>query len=147
MPERVEVVSDSSARLQRLAAADFDPQRVAFVEEPLDLPTPCAGEAEIVSESPDDVTLRFDMQTAGCLVLADLWYPGWHAFVGDRELPILRVNHALRGVLLPAGSGEIQMRFKPASFALGLKLAIGAAVGLGVWGFLVAIAKRQKTPA
>jgi hypothetical protein len=146
VPQRVEVVSDASERLQRLAADDFDPRRVAYVEEPLDLPAPCAGEAEIASESPNEVTLRFDMQTAGCLVLADLWYPGWRAFVGDRELPILRVNHALRGVLLPAGSGEIQMRFEPASFALGLKLAIGAAVGLGVWGVIGAIFKRQKSP-
>ena len=142
VPERVEVVSDASERLRRLAAEDFDPRRVAYLEVLPELPTASAGKAEVVSETPNDVTLRYDMQTAGCLVLADLWYPGWRAFDRDRELPILRVNHALRGVVLPAGRGEIRMRYEPASFALGVKVAIAAAVGLAVWGVLGAIFRR-----
>jgi hypothetical protein len=144
VPQRVEVVSNASARLQQLAGEDFDPRRVAYVEAPLDLPAACTGNADIVSETPNDVTLRFDMQTPGCLVLADLWDPGWHAFVGDRELPIVRVNHALRGVVLPAGSGEIQMRYEPASFALGVKLAAAAAMALVLWSIGAAIGKRSR---
>jgi uncharacterized membrane protein YfhO len=59
-------------------------------------------------------------------------------------LPIVRVNHALRGVVLPAGSGEIQMRYEPASFALGVKLAAAAAMALVLWSIGAAIGKRSR---
>lgn len=147
VPQRVELVSDSRARLQRLAAPDFDPRRVAFVEVPLELPTAAAGHAEVVEQNCNQLALRYQMQTAGCLVWSDLWYPGWRAFDGDRELPILRVNHALRGVVLPAGRGEVRMRYEPASFARGLKLAATAAFVLALWGLLAEIARRQKSAA
>jgi hypothetical protein len=148
VPARVEVVTDDNERLRRLAAPDFAPRQVAFVEELLDLPTRCEGSAEISSETANELTLRYDMRTAGCLVLADVWYPGWRAYVGNREVPILRVNHALRGVVLPAGCGELQMRFEPASFYLGLKLALAALLVLVLWGTGVGVALlRRKTRA
>ncbi|MGD9647101.1 MAG: hypothetical protein AB7U73_15430 [Pirellulales bacterium] len=148
VPQRVEVISDDDERLRRLAAPDFAPRRLAFVEQPLDLPSACQGEASIFAESPNELTLRFAMRTAGCLVLADTWYPGWRAYLGDREVPMLRVNHALRGVVLPAGVGQLQMRFEPASFYLGLQLALFAVVALVLWAGGIALAnlRRKSTP-
>jgi hypothetical protein len=54
-------------------------------------------------------------------------------------VPILRTNHALRGVVLPAGSPMVEFRYEPASFACGIWLAILALaalvgmVGLAFW--------------
>ena len=46
-------------------------------------------------------------------------------------VPILRTNHAIRGVVAPAGRGRLEFRYEPASFTWGLRLC-----GLGVVGLL-----------
>jgi hypothetical protein len=57
-------------------------------------------------------------------------------------VPILRANHAIRGVVVPAGAGMLEFRYAPASFACGLRLAGLAAVALLAWLGL-ALRRRQ----
>jgi uncharacterized membrane protein YfhO len=66
-------------------------------------------------------------------VLEDHWDPGWHAYLDGKRVPILRTNHALRGVVVPAGVAILEFRYQPASFASGLRLAAGAALVLVGW--------------
>jgi hypothetical protein len=135
VPRRVETVAESRARVEKLASAQFDPREVAYVEEPVDLPALCRGQAEIVSEIPTRVTVALRMETPGLVVLADLWDKGWQAYLNGRPVPILRTNHAIRGVVVPAGSGTIEFQYAPASFAWGLRLsALGAITLLGWTG-------------
>jgi uncharacterized membrane protein YfhO len=68
------------------------------------------------------------MATPGLVVLTDAWDRGWSAFLDGREAPILRVNHALRGVIAPAGDSTIEFRYEPESFAWGLRLSGAAAL-------------------
>ena len=56
-----------------------------------------------------------------------------HAYLDGEPLSILRANHAVRGVVVPAGSHSVRFRYEPASFALGLKLAGLSAVILLAW--------------
>jgi hypothetical protein len=133
VPARVEVVSDSAARLEKLASSNFDPRQVAYVETSVDLPSSCRGTAEIVEEIPTHVKVAVNMQTPGLVVLADLWDKGWRAYMEGRPLPILRANHAVRGVVLPAGAATIEFRYEPASFTWGLRLAGLAVVLLIGW--------------
>ena len=70
------------------------------------------------------------METAGLVVLADRWDIGWRAYLDGRPVPILQANHALRGVVVPAGTGTLEFRYQPASFAWGLRLAGAAATVL-----------------
>ncbi len=133
VPQRVETVADDRERLGKLASPQFDPRAVAYVESPINLPTACRGEAEIVAEIPTRVTVSVKMETAGLVVLADLWDQGWQAYLGGQPVPILRANHALRGVLVPAGVATLEFRYEPASLAWGLRLAAlaGAILVLG----------------
>ncbi len=132
IPRQVEVVPDSSARLEKLASAAFDPRKVAYVEAPVEVPAECRGHSEIVEETPTRIRVAVRMETPGLLVLADQWTKGWRAYLGGKEVPVLRVNHALRGVVLPAGEGKLEFRYQPASLAWGLRLAgLGALLLLG----------------
>ena len=83
------------------------------------------------------------METPGLVVLADLWDKGWQAYWNGQCVPILRANHAIRGVVVPAGSGRLEFRYAPASFAWGLRLAGLAAVTLLVW---LGMALRRRHP-
>jgi hypothetical protein len=137
VPRAVEVVADDKARLQKLAAPTFDPRSIAYVESPIELPASCVGAAEIMSEIPLRITVNLRMETPGLVVLADLWDKGWHASLNGKPMTILRVNHAIRGVNVPAGPGTLEFRYKPSSFAWGLGLAGFAVVFLMVWVTMV----------
>lgn len=128
-----EVIADDEERLARLAALDFDPL-VAVVEEPppagaTDRAAP-AGTAELVVDEPRHLVVDVELDAPSLVVVADTWYPGWRASVDGEERPIERVDHALRGVWLEAGSHRLEMSYRPDSFTLGLGLAGVAAAGL-----------------
>lgn len=133
IPRRVEMVANDDERLGKLASAQFDPRAVAYVESPVSLPLECRGQAEISAEVPTRVTVSVQMETSGLVVLADLWDKGWRAYLNGERVPILRANHAVRGVLVPAGVGMVEFRYESASLALGVWLAILAAILLLGW--------------
>jgi hypothetical protein len=139
VPGRVETVTDDNERLLKLAAQDFDPREVAYVESPIELPAQCRGSAEIVEETPNRITVTLHMETPGLVVLADLRDKGWRAYLNGKPVPILRTNHAVRGVVVTAGTGTLEFRYAPTSFTWGLGLSGLAAVtllawwGVGVW--------------
>lgn len=138
VPQRAETVSDETTRLGKLASGDFDPRQVAYVEEPIELGGPCRGSAEITDEIPTRVTVSADMQTPGLVVLSDLWDSGWKAYRNGEAVPILRTNHAIRGVPMPAGKGTIEFRYEPASLAWGLRLCGLALCACLAWAAAVA---------
>jgi hypothetical protein len=133
VPQRVEVVPDKAARLAMLASTQFDPREVAYVESPVTLPAACRGKAKIAQENPNRITISVQMETAGLVVLADLWDQGWRAWLDGKPVPILRTNHAIRGVVVPAGASRLEFRYEPHSLVRGLRLSGLGAVGLLAW--------------
>ncbi len=128
VPQHVETVPDKAERLAKMAAPDYDPRAVAYLETPVTLPDNCRGSAEITREIPTRVTLALRMETAGLVVLADLWDKGWRAYLNHRPVPILRADNAVRGVVVPVGNATLEFRYQPASLTWGLRAAALAAV-------------------
>ena len=152
VPERVETVADDQARLNKMASPQFNPRQVAYVETPLasHLPATCRGAARIVEEIPSRITVSLDMETPGMVVLADLWDKGWRAYLDGRPAPILRANHAVRGVEAPAGKATLEFRYEPASLAWGLRLSVAAGLATLAWlgiGYWFPPAKMPALPA
>lgn len=143
VPRRVEVVTDDATRLEKLASPEFNPRETAYVESLVTLPDLCVGTAEVMSETPVRISLSVSMETPGLVVLADSWDKGWRSYVNGRSAPILRTNHALRGVVVPAGPGTLEFRYKPVSFVWGLALSGAAAIVVIVWLGVVAWARRE----
>jgi hypothetical protein len=144
VPRRVETVANDREQLEKLAAPQFDPRGMAYVETPVSLPEFCRGSAEIASEIPTRVTVTVHMETTGLIVLADLWDKGWRAYLDDQPVPILRANHAMRGVVVPAGTATLEFRYEPSSLILGLRLC-GLAAAILI-GWLATIAWRRFRP-
>jgi hypothetical protein len=148
VPRRVRAVPEPDRTLALLSAADFDPKQVAYVEEPLDLPDDCRGTARITDEVPTRLAVSVDMQTPGLLLLSDLWYEGWQATLEGRPVPILRVNHALRGVVVPVGRGTVEFRYEQPGLAAGLKAAAAGLAALLLWAALIVwLARRARASA
>jgi hypothetical protein len=137
VPRHVQTIPDRKARLQELAAPGFDPRETAYVEQPLSLPDDGRGTAQILNETPNRITLQVAMESPGLVVLADRWDPGWQARLDGKAVPILRANHALRGILVPAGKAKLEFLYRPASMLLGFKLAAVGFVALCLWAIFL----------
>ena len=133
VPARVENVQSPAEALKHVAAPEFDPRAIAYVETAQALPLAIRGIAEIQSETPTETIVSVNMETAGLVVLADLWNRGWRAYVGDELIPILRVNSALRGVVLPAGRTVVRFRYEPSSFFYSARLSVMIIMAACFW--------------
>ena len=143
---------------------DFDLRRVALVEDEALLAKhgpglvqiaepmkPAEDFSNVTSYRSDQVEVAADLAAAGLVVLADTDYPGWRLVVqsGDQppaERPILRVNHAMRGVLLPAGKHQLTFRYQPASFWRGAAISGVSWLALMAFGAVRLITARRRLP-
>lgn len=97
----------------------------------------------------NDLTYTAQNNGTGLAVFSDIYYPaGWKAYIDGQETPILRVNYALRGLLIPAGKHQVVFKFEPATFFLGRKISaissivllIAVAAGF-IWSWRKSLAK------
>ena len=133
VPEKVNVVPEDEATLALLGLPTFDARKVAFVQEPIALPSPIRGNAKIREEVPTRIAVDAQMENPGLLVLADNWDVGWRAYVNGHMVPILRTNYTLRGVVLPAGASYVEFRYESSTVRLGNWLALTAIAILLAW--------------
>lgn len=122
VPKTVAISTNDQEMLAKLSSPQFDPRKIAFVEQPVSLPSHCRGQARIVDEVPNRITIEADMKTAGLVVVADSWDAGWHAYLNNNLIPVLRTNYAIRGVRLPEGKHTFELRYQPASLKRGCQL-------------------------
>jgi len=141
VPKSVTTTTSDGEELEALASPQFNPAEVAYVESLVELPALCRGTAEITNEIPTRIMVSVHMETPGLIVLADNWDKGWQAYWNGRSVPVLRANYAVRGVVVPAGTGTLEFVYRPASLILGLWLAGLAVIVLAVW--LIAIKIRM----
>lgn len=127
---RARMLDDPEQVLNLLDSPRFDPRTVVLLEEtPAEPPPPVAPSperaisAQIVRYEPERVSIAVDAPSSGFLVLTDLFYPGWKAFVDDREVPVYRANYLFRAVQVPRGHHQVRFEYRPASFHRGLVLS------------------------
>jgi hypothetical protein len=78
------------------------------------------GGAALDFRRPGEEIYWVNSQGPGLLFVSNQYYPGWRAFVHDREVPIFRANHCFRAIPVPEGKSVVRMVFAPASVRLGL---------------------------
>ena len=76
-----------------------------------------SGNVELVSQKPNELTYAINAADAGLVVFSEIYYPkGWKAFINGQETDIIRTNYLLRGINVPQGKSEVQMKFEPESY-------------------------------
>jgi hypothetical protein len=91
------------------------------------------GAARLRQVGPNQLEVTIGERTApGTLVVLDSYAAGWRAFDADtgRSLPLYRAHLAFRGVPVAASTRAIRMRYEPASFRVGLYLAMLAVAAM-----------------
>ncbi|NWG14864.1 MAG: YfhO family protein [Acidobacteria bacterium] len=79
-----------------------------------------AGSVEITSHKPNRIRLAADVRKHSILVLSEVYYPGWSAWVDGEPAPLLKADYILRGIPLRPGKRTVELRFLPRNFGPGL---------------------------
>jgi hypothetical protein len=115
----------------------FDPARMALVEEG-EARTygdgAARGEVTIASYAPAAIEMIVRSPASAFLVLSEVDYPGWRAYIDDAEVPIVRTNYVLRGVEVGGGEHRVRMEFTPNSLWVGLVVSACTAAALLIAG-------------
>lgn len=120
-PARVRSVSSSAESLATLR--DLDPRVEAIVAE-REIRAADGAVVERITSKEREWIVQYRAIRGGLLVLSLPHYPGWRAELGTHVLPLLRVNHALSGVVVPGGSGQLRLRFRSRWLGTGAALSL-----------------------
>ena len=88
------------------------------------------------------------------VVVADQWYPGWHAYFGGQEAVLMRGPDIFRTITLTpkqlthsSTNNPIEMRYEPTAFRVGLYalcLAVGGAAAITAAAFARRLDRRRR---
>jgi len=92
-----------------------------------------AATAVIVRDRLNDVEVAVNTPRPAMLVLNDTWDPGWRARIDGVQQPVLRVNYAFRGVVVPEGEHAVTFSYRPPVLLVGLMISSGTLALLMIW--------------
>ncbi|HTA41679.1 MAG TPA: YfhO family protein [Bryobacteraceae bacterium] len=118
--------------LDKLYTSLYDPaldlHHTALLEARLpEAPEPGSETGESIrfrSYEPDHMSIAVNVESAGLLVLSELYYPGWRATVNGKPAAIYRADGALRGIWAPRGQDRIELYYEPMSFYVGATITL-----------------------
>jgi hypothetical protein len=123
---------DARAVLRIVTAAGFDGRELALVEsaQPPALgavsPGATLDQVTFTRYRPNQSILMTSTTTQRFLVLSEMYFPGWHAYVDGEETPIYRTNYLFRGIVVPPGQHTISFVYRPASLLFGAAISTPA---------------------
>ena len=85
------------------------------------MPGGAAARASVTAWEPGRMSIAIEGPEAreSYLVVAETWYPAWHATVDGSAVPVHRANHAQIAVELPPGARSVELRFDDPASATG----------------------------
>jgi hypothetical protein len=135
-----ETISSEAAQLARLQEGSFDPEHRVILPSQLE---PGDGENENsngfreavkYSQGLNWVDVQVNATSRSVLVLTQIHYPGWKVYVDGKPAELLRPDYAFTGAVVDAGTHQVEFRFLPITFIVGLVISAGSLVAaLVVW--------------
>jgi hypothetical protein len=93
----------------------FDPAHTALLKQPLevDLAPDNTATATIEKMDNEKVIITTNTQKPQFLILSDVYYPGWKAYIDGKKNQIYQTDYVYRGILIPAGKHQVEFRYIP----------------------------------
>lgn len=135
-PTQITKVEKEAHRDQIFAfmqSSAFIPHEIAVLEEnpPFNIEASDSNQVQITKYDLHQISLAANVVKPAHLILSEVYYPaGWKAFVDGQETKIYKTDYLLRSIFLTPGRHQIEFRFEPRMFRLGLWLSVGILAGL-----------------
>jgi hypothetical protein len=87
----------------------------------------------------EKVDYSFSARTNQFAVFSEIYYDkGWDVYLDGKPADYVRVDYILRGMAIPAGNHQIEFRFEPRSYKVGMTVVFW--FNLMIYGLLIAVA-------
>lgn len=125
-------IANNAVEFERLFfAKDFDPLKTIILDQ-----KPERGlnniyhlsDTRVESYMPNEIRISTKTDGDGLLFLSDAYYPGWKAYVDEKQTKIYRADYAFRAVFIPKGEHTVKFSFEPRSFEWGYKVTLISAI-------------------
>ena len=139
-------VGSKEEALDLLSAGQVDPEETALLEDaPPEMSQPedpSADRVSITEYNADSMELESITGAPGLLVLGEVYYPAWKAYVDGEPAPVYLTDHLLRSVPIPAGEHTVELRYESWTLWAGMAIslvtlaalmALAAATGAQRW--------------
>ncbi len=97
-------------------------------------PGQATGSVIIDAYHPDRIEFDVNASQAGILVYPDNNSPGWKVEINGKQSELLNAYGTFKGVVVPKGSSEVIMYYRPESTLFAMKLALSLALAIVFWG-------------
>ncbi|TAN13952.1 MAG: hypothetical protein EPN37_12615 [Chitinophagaceae bacterium] len=122
---------EPNADSEMLAMDHFDPAVIAVINQSLKneikdnfVASDSSAKVQLTHYSLNDMQYASDNTQNGLAVFSEIYYPaGWKAYIDGKESPIIRVDYAFRGLVIPAGKHQIEFKFHPKTYFLGQEIS------------------------
>lgn len=147
--DSVRVEANGRTILESMRDQTFDPSNTAFVEKavPGTFTADSSATASVTARSNQLLALKTTSTQSGFLVVGEVYYPEWHAYIDGKEVETHKTNYLLRGVVVPAGAHVVEFRFASPAFETGRTISIaanGLALLIGALGLFFTLKGRKQ---
>lgn len=115
-PQKIlDVIFDPKTDLLSTAILEENPVEIKNFK----LDKPSISSVSIKSYEPQKIEIEAKTDNPQMLFLSDNYYPGWKAYIDNKETKIYRADYTFRSIYLPKGSHVVRFEYDPMSFKLG----------------------------
>jgi len=92
------------------------------------------GDVKLISYQANKIVLDYEADKDMFLYVSDTFYPGWKAYVDNKQTGIYRANLAFRAIEVPKGKHTVVFKYVPLSFYTGAFLTL---IGIALSVFII----------
>jgi hypothetical protein len=107
-----------------------DPAQTVIAD--VDVAQAAGSTAQVVETAPGRYKIRYKCATPSLLRFAEAHFPGWQATVAGQAARVVVADHALIGVVVPAGEGDLILEYRLPKLGLGAAVSL-LSLAVGVW--------------
>ncbi|MFN6135069.1 MAG: hypothetical protein ACK475_02165 [Bacteroidota bacterium] len=142
--DTVRTESNRRKLLEQLRDGTFDARRTAYVEQPFDgmtsLGADTTARATVKERTNHRLSIATSSSAAQLLVVSEVFYSEWKAYLDGQPIETIKTNFLLRGVRIPAGAHTLEFRFESPAFEQGRTISMaanGLTILIGLGGLLM----------
>ncbi|KKT78371.1 MAG: hypothetical protein UW73_C0003G0019 [Microgenomates group bacterium GW2011_GWB1_44_8] len=119
--QNVKSVPDEKSLVAALEAEDFSPTTEAvLINEKLSAQRYLLKNSVVkITQKPNSLSVDLDTSTDGFLLISNAYDTGWKATIDGKDTPVVLVDGALQGLLVPANSRRVVLDYLPESVITG----------------------------
>lgn len=127
--EEIELMGKVDLRSCAVVRANHVPSGTAGVEAvPSSEEAVAVSTVEMTSYAPNELHYEYEAAEPSMIVFSEIYHPYWEATLNGEPLDLLRADWVLRAANVPAGKGEIVMRYNPKDCILGERLSRASSI-------------------